>query len=116
MPRLLVQRDVTHDDRVQEHILNSAPASKPLLLFHLLLDLHVAHALCFTKSIEAATRLVKLVELFLAAQVRLHPTDAPALRVASYSSDLPVAKRTKLLEAFKSGDIHLCVPSTDSYQ
>lgn len=91
-------------------MLNSAPASKPLLLFHLLLDRHVDHALCFTKSIDAATRLVKLLDLFLAAHARLHPAEPPAgLRVASYSSDLPVAKRTKLLDAFKAGEIHLYV-------
>lgn len=86
-------------------MLTTPSSTKPLLLFHLLLNLNVDHALCFTKSIEAATRLVKLIDLFVAE------TGREAIRIASYSSDLPVNRRTKLLEAFKAGEIRLCVCS-----
>lgn len=62
-----------------------SPAShKPLYLFHLLHTLSISSALCFTKSVEAATRLAKLVEFF--EEARVARSEARLLRPSGSSS------------------------------
>lgn len=93
-----------------------SPAShKPLYLFHLLHALALDAALCFTKSVEAATRLAKLVEFFEEERAKL-PANAgeeekKQVVVKAYSSELPPSERTKILASFKKGEIQMCVHS-----
>lgn len=75
--------------------------TKPLALCHLLKAHSINRALCFCKSVEAATRLSELLKLFTAA-------GDTKMIVESLSSDLPGAQRTKLLAAFQRGEIQLC--------
>lgn len=93
----------------------SPSAHKPLYLFHLLLSNGSGgqkndRALCFTKSVEAATRLAKLVEFF--EEERRKSLDAessatPAIVVKAYSSELPPAERSRILTSFKKGEIQM---------
>ncbi|KAG0227074.1 ATP-dependent RNA helicase dbp6 [Actinomortierella wolfii] len=47
-----------------EHMIICETSDKPLMVLHLLHHLNVRSALCFTKSVESAHRLFKLVQLF----------------------------------------------------
>lgn len=86
-----------------------SPAShKPLYLFHLLHTLSVSSALCFTKSVEAAVRLAKLVDLFEDERVAADPEAKKAV-VHTYSSDLSPSERNRVLASFKKGEIQMCV-------
>ena len=80
----------------------TSSALKPLMLVHLLKQKSITHGLCFTKSIESASRLVKLVEFMEDQSI-----DEKKIAVRSFSSDLPVHERGKLLAAFKSGEVQL---------
>lgn len=96
-----------------------SPAShKPLYLFHLLHTLALDSALCFTKSVEAATRLAKLVELFEEERTKLAPKEEEEAQkkvvVKAYSSELPPSERTKILASFKKGEIQMYVLSSRS--
>lgn len=84
----------------------SPSTHKPLYLFHLLHALSLSSALCFTKSVEAATRLAKLVEFFEEARSAADPEAKKAI-VSSYSSDLPPSERTRILASFKKGEIQM---------
>lgn len=92
--------------------------SKPLQLLQLLhrSDEPVRQALCFTKSVESASRLVKLVEFFEgawanspegAAENAASDTPHRALVACDYSSDLGHAERTRILNRFRNGEIDL---------
>jgi ATP-dependent RNA helicase DDX51/DBP6 len=97
--------EFTLPSTLREHLIVTTSAVKPLALFHLLHNAGVRQALCFTKSVESASRLVKLVEYFEAAQTRGSP-----LVAKTYSSDLPSSERTRILSDFKLGHVHLSVP------
>lgn len=58
----------------------------------------------FTKSVESANRLVKLVEFFEKAQIF-----GPPLEAKVYSSDMTQPERTKVLKGFKEGVFKMCV-------
>ncbi|KAF9928189.1 ATP-dependent RNA helicase dbp6, partial [Linnemannia zychae] len=47
-----------------EHMIVCETSEKPLMVLHLLYHLHVRSALCFTKSVESAHRLYKLIQLY----------------------------------------------------
>lgn len=99
---------------LREHMIVCSSALKPLMLVHIVLEQQMTHGICFTKSTEAATRLVKLLELLQEELASADPSGKAAsrpLKVASYSSDLPVSERTRILAAFKAGEISLCVVS-----
>ena len=86
----------------------SPSSHKPLYLFHLLHTLSVASALCFTKSVEAAVRLAKLVDLFEEERVAADPEAKKAV-VRMYSSDLSPSERNRVLTSFKEGQIQMYV-------
>ena len=86
----------------------SPSTHKPLYLLHLLHTLELSSALCFTKSVEAATRLSKLVEFFEEARSVEEP-EAKKVVVRAYSSDLPSSERTRIFNAFKKGEIQMFV-------
>jgi len=88
----------------QEHILVTSSALKPLQLVNLLRTKNITHGLCFTKSIESASRLVKLVEFMEDTSA-----DEKKIVVRSFSSDLPVQERGRLLAAFETGEVQLYV-------
>lgn len=77
---------------------------KPLMLVHLLQQHQLTHGICFTKSTEAATRLVKLLQ-FLHEEM----PDAKRFKAASFSSELSVPERSKVINQFKLGEISLFV-------
>lgn len=85
----------------------SPSTHKPLYLFHLLHTLEITSALCFTKSVESATRLTKLVEFFEAAHSAQHGAEAKKVVVKAYSSELAPGERAKVLKDFKAGEIQM---------
>ncbi|SJX60982.1 related to DBP6-ATP-dependent RNA helicase [Sporisorium reilianum f. sp. reilianum] len=107
---------------LREHMLVTTSADKP---FHLLYLLHrpdqdvdnndsrIRKALCFTKSVDSAARLVKLIEIF--EQVRsengLVSRGSRPLVVKNYSSELKPSDRQRILAAFAQGEIDLLVCS-----
>lgn len=91
---------------------------KPLLVLHLLHNVHVVSALCFTKSVESAHRLCMLIQLFEKryAEGRARgdgeeeENEKTAVTIAAeYSSDLNQAERNTILRRFKKGEIRLWV-------
>ncbi|KAG0209322.1 ATP-dependent RNA helicase dbp6 [Mortierella sp. NVP41] len=60
-----------------EHMIVCETSEKPLMVLHLLHHLQVRSALCFTKSVESAHRLYKLIQLY--EKIRTNtPTPTPA--------------------------------------
>ena len=97
---------------LQEHMV-ILPSSDKVL--HLLRLLHepavgpVRQALCFTKSVDAANRLVRLITFFeesFAAEQGTSP-----LQAQFYSSDLSASERMQMLRRFQQGGIDLLVCS-----
>lgn len=106
---------------LHEHMLVTTSADKP---FHLLYLLHrpddvnnelgrIRKALCFTKSVDSAARLVKLLEIFEEVRVEnsLIARGSRALVVKNYSSELKPSDRQRILSAFEKGEIDLLVCS-----
>ena len=94
----------------------TSSSTKPLTLFHLLRNYHISSALCFTKSVEAAHRLAKLIEYFENAYSTRQTEDDNMLSedsqhekfiAAEYSSELSQADKNAILRKFKSGSIRL---------
>ena len=79
----------------------SDSAHKPLMLLHLLYQFKLKKVLCFTKSVENANRLMNLIRIFQ------HFTDFQNLVIESFSSDLSIQDRNKLLNKFKKGEIDM---------
>lgn len=98
----------------------SPSTHKPLYLLHLLHTLKLDSALCFTKSVEAATRLAKLVEFFEEAYASVveageeKQEERKKVVVKAYSSELPAGERTRLLQQFKKGEVQMYVRPLDS--
>jgi ATP-dependent RNA helicase DDX51/DBP6 len=86
-------------------------------LFHLLHSLLNSEgrtgetALCFTKSVEAATRLAKLVEFFEEAYSTAGGEGGKKVVVRAFSSELAPGERKKVLKEFKEGKITMSVLS-----
>ncbi|KAJ9106074.1 hypothetical protein QFC21_001213 [Naganishia friedmannii] len=82
---------------------------KPLNLLYLLHDARfgIKSALCFTKSVDSAERLLMLIHFFEDA----YPGSTRKLVVKGYSGELGTAERTKLLGDFKKGDVDLLICS-----
>ncbi|EST10148.1 Helicase, C-terminal [Kalmanozyma brasiliensis GHG001] len=105
---------------LREHMLVTTSADKP---FHLLYLLHrpdietnvsrIRKALCFTKSVDSAARLVKLVEIFeeVRSENGLIARGSRPLVVKNYSSELKPSDRQRILTAFSQGEINFLVCS-----
>lgn len=91
---------------LSERVLILPPALKPLNLIHLLHSFSATPALVFTKSVEAATRLVKLLSFFEDAYV-----GDKKLSVKGYTRDMGVSERKKLLSDFGNGQVDVLVCS-----
>lgn len=116
--------------RIQEFMVSTTPAHKPLTLLHLLhrprnlraqpaptedqtdvpssIDYSspLSNLLIFTHSVESAKRLNRLVELFedeMAADDK--GGDVKRIVCKCYSSDLSQGERSKILGEFKSGKV-----------
>lgn len=105
--------DELHVDRfalpagLHEHMIVTETSTKVLILLYLLHSHHqVRHALCFTKSVESANRLVRLLAFF---EKRFAPDQA--LCVQYYSSDLTNAERAQMLRRFQQGEVDVLVCS-----
>ncbi|KAN0065740.1 ATP-dependent RNA helicase dbp6 [Thecaphora frezii] len=95
---------------LREHMLVTTAADKPLELLRLL---HrpaapIRRALCFTKSVESAARLVKLVQFFEEGRAA---GGMPAITVRNFSSELKAGERQKIMGQFTKGEIDLLVCS-----
>lgn len=95
---------------LRQHMHIVPTSQKVLYLLHLL---HggsgMRHALCFTKSVDAANRLVRLIAFFEDAWSK-HAGQSP-LRVRFYSSDLRTSERKHMLREFERGDVDVLVCS-----
>ena len=101
---------------LQENMLVSSSHQKPLLLFHLLYTLGVKNALCFTKSVESAARLVLLLEQFdteLSNIRSLEKDSTMQTRVtsANYTSELSPSARKEVIREFCTGKVQVLVCS-----
>ncbi|PWN89942.1 DEAD-domain-containing protein [Acaromyces ingoldii] len=106
---------------LHEHYLVVPSSDKPLHLFALLRPAPGADrealrsVLCFTKSVESASRLVKLVELFeeerAAIRRRNLEEKEAALNVQVYSSELGPGQRMRMLDEFRNGQVDVLVCS-----
>ncbi|CDW96921.1 hypothetical protein [Sporisorium scitamineum] len=106
---------------LREYMLVTTSADKP---FHLLFLLHrpdevndssshIRKTLCFTKSVDSAARLVKLIEIFegVRSENGLIARGSRPLVVKNYSSELKSSDRQRILTAFGQGEIDLLVCS-----
>ena len=96
----------------------TSSSMKPLMVLHLLYNLHISSALCFTKSVDSAHRLAQLIQLFEDSNLKESNqknstidtvTRAESIISTEYSSDLSKDERKSVLNKFKRGDIHLLV-------
>ncbi|KAK4051503.1 ATP-dependent RNA helicase dbp6 [Microbotryomycetes sp. JL221] len=105
----------TLPSQLEEHVIISTSTLKPLYLLHLIRHLKLTSILCFTKSVEASTRLVKLIELFQQQQQRQHDQfknqKDETIVVKSYSSELNMNERRTLLQDFKNQKITMLICS-----
>jgi ATP-dependent RNA helicase DDX51/DBP6 len=90
----------------------TSPSMKPLMVIHLLYNLHISSALCFTKSVDSAHRLAQLIQLFEDSKskesIQKNSTiPTSSIIAAEYSSDLSKDERKNVLNKFKRGDIRL---------
>ncbi|XP_041975255.1 probable ATP-dependent RNA helicase Dbp73D [Aricia agestis] len=90
-------------DELQEEFVVCNPEEKPLVLYHLLVELKWDKVLCFTNSAQAAHRLTVLMSSM--AQDNL--------RVAELSSALDRTSRETVLKKFKQSEINVII-STDA--
>ncbi|GAC99022.1 hypothetical protein PHSY_006619 [Pseudozyma hubeiensis SY62] len=106
---------------LHEHMLVTTSAEKP---FHLLYLLHrpddvnnelkpVRKALCFTKSVDSAARLVKLFDICEAVRSEnsLVARGSRPLVFKNYSSELKPSDRQRILTSFEQGEIDLLICS-----
>ncbi|KLT45931.1 DEAD-domain-containing protein [Cutaneotrichosporon oleaginosum] len=91
---------------LSEKVLILPPALKPLNLIHLIHSFNATPALVFTKSVEAATRLVKLLEFFEDAYI-----GEKKVTVRAYTRDMAPAERRRLLKEFADGSVDVVVCS-----
>ncbi|WFC99469.1 RNA helicase [Malassezia yamatoensis] len=117
-PHYVHVRDDVHDQQLQldrfalpagltEHMIITEPSNKVLCLLYLFHShLSVRRALCFTKSVDSANRLVRLLTFFQARFGSSSP-----LSIQNYSSDLTRAARTQILRQFQHGEIDVLVCS-----
>ncbi|CAI2165654.1 6375_t:CDS:10 [Funneliformis geosporum] len=103
---------------LKEFMIVTSSSMKPLIVLHLLHNLHIKSALCFTKSVDSAHRLAKLIQLFENSNFKesIQENDnmiisTGSIIAAEYSSDLTKDERKNILNKFKRGDIRLLICS-----
>lgn len=93
-----------------EHMTVCATSEKPLMALYLLMETNPGSTLCFTKSVESAHRLFRLIQLFDEKQ-QAASGKSSGIRAAEYSSDLPQVERKLIIKRFKKGEITLLICS-----
>lgn len=83
-----------------EHMIVCDTSEKPLMVLHLLHHRKVRSALCFTKSVESAHRLYKLIQLY--ERQRTSPTPATKDNTTAAKIEEIVEKETKKEESEES--------------
>ncbi|CAG8502482.1 9427_t:CDS:10 [Ambispora leptoticha] len=105
---------------LKEYMIITSSSEKPLVVLHLLHNYHVSAVLCFTKSVESAHRLSKLIQFFEASFSNDtgrssnnddKDIDEKQIVATEYSSDLSKKERIKILNKFKAGKIHILICS-----
>lgn len=92
---------------LSEHMIVTETSAKVLHLIRLLhSDNPLRQGLCFTKSVESANRLVRLLTFFEERYAKDRP-----LCVQYYSSDLSASERVQMLRRFQNGEVDLLVCS-----
>ena len=101
------QEEFSIPDTLKEHMIVTTSMEKPLVLLSLLhrSEAPLRQVLCFTKSVESAARLAKLIDLFSAI------SPSTSLSVAHYSSDLSRGERTRVLHALRRGEMDVVICS-----
>lgn len=109
-PASIVGQEFTIPSSLTEKMIILPPELKPLNLLHLLHSpvYKITQALCFTKSLDSANRLLKLIEFFEDAFVS---GGGKKLIVKGYSGELSSAERGRLIGDFKKGLIDVLVSS-----
>ncbi|RHZ78744.1 hypothetical protein Glove_156g55 [Diversispora epigaea] len=95
---------------LKEFMIVTTSSMKPLVVLNLLHNLNISSALCFTKSVDSAHRLSKLIQLFEELYQQRNNSHS-LIAVAEYSSDLSLEKRKTILKKFKRGEIKLLISS-----
>ncbi|CAG8584095.1 889_t:CDS:10 [Diversispora eburnea] len=95
---------------LKEFMIVTTSSMKPLVVLNLLHNLNISSALCFTKSVDSAHRLSKLIQLFEELYKQQNNSHS-LIAVAEYSSDLSLEKRKTILNKFKRGEIKLLISS-----
>ncbi|CAG8480773.1 5060_t:CDS:10 [Paraglomus occultum] len=107
-----VQGALTDDVRytlpstLKEYMIITESSQKPLIVLHILHNLEIKSALCFTKSVESAHRLALLIQFF----EQMHRPEGK-FTASEYSSDLSQQERTNILKRFKEGELKLLIAS-----
>jgi len=90
---------------------------KPLALFHLLFNIKVKNALCFTNSLESAHRLGRLIDIFSKLWEKKvkeeeesddEESEFKPITTAVISSEMPLATRRKILHSSSLPTIIIC--------
>ncbi|CAG8521870.1 6839_t:CDS:10 [Acaulospora morrowiae] len=122
-----VEIKYTLPSSLREFMIVTSPTEKPLVVLYLLHNFNISSALCFTKSVDSAHRLAKLIQLFenMYAQTKesisTHDVNMDeainqkeensVITVAEYSSDLSQERRKNILKKFKRGEVRLLICS-----
>ncbi|KAF9130118.1 ATP-dependent RNA helicase dbp6, partial [Mortierella sp. GBA39] len=78
-PAKIASLQLSDPQYVAEHMIVCETSEKPLMVLHLLHHLQVRSALCFTKSVESAHRLYKLIQLYEKIRTTA-PVEVPVVR------------------------------------
>ncbi|CAG8572651.1 11608_t:CDS:10, partial [Ambispora gerdemannii] len=112
----LPSTDISDEREPFEYMIITSSSEKPLVVLHLLHNYHISAALCFTKSVESAHRLSKLIQFFEASFSNNagkpsdndnKDIDEKQIVATEYSSDLSKKERIQILNKFKAGKIHM---------
>ncbi|KAG0289110.1 ATP-dependent RNA helicase dbp6 [Linnemannia gamsii] len=89
-----------------EHMIVCETSEKPLMVLHLLHHLQVRSALCFTKSVESAHRLYKLIQLYekIRTTTTTTPVKAPVVKEVGKGSKATKVKEKKAKKNSKGQD------------
>ncbi|RKP27985.1 P-loop containing nucleoside triphosphate hydrolase protein [Syncephalis pseudoplumigaleata] len=97
---------------LKEHYLVCRSTEKPLMVIHFVRAFALTGTLCFTKSIDAAHRLARLLELYQQhATSEAADTETSVRLAAEYSSDLSASERASVMRQFRQGKIRILICS-----
>ncbi|XP_076819227.1 ATP-dependent RNA helicase DDX51-like isoform X2 [Clavelina lepadiformis] len=89
---------------LKEYMIKCSAGDKPLIILHIVLPLK--RVLCFAGTVETTRRLSVLLQMYAETS-----GDHKEFKCMEFSSNLPSARRSKILKDFKSGNINVLVCS-----